>query len=240
MNPRLFLSALFLCTAASCPAVVISQWNFNGTTATAVPGGTSAPTPSTGSGTASLVGGTSSPSFNSASADGGSSDPVLTTPADYAWQTSSYPAATVGNETAGVQFAVSTVGYENIVISYDLRHSNSASRYEAVQYSIDGTNFTTIQYFTGAAGDTWFNNRTVDLSAIPAVNNNPNFTIRIVAAFETAATGTGLAGYRESQSAYATTGSWRFDMVTINSVPEPSASLLGLMGGAALLRRRRS
>ena len=154
--------------------------------------------------------------------------------------TSTYPAAAAGNETAGLEFALSTVDDDTITVNYDLRHSNSSSRFEAVRYSTDGTNFITVSYFTGAAGDTWFNNRTVDLSGIPGVNNNPNFKIRIVAAFESSALGTGPASYLGSTTGttYAPSGTWRFDMVTINGIPEPSSALLGLLAGAIPMRRR--
>lgn len=235
------LPSLCLLASGAAPAAVISQWNFNGASATTVPGGTASPNPSLGSGTAILIGGVTSTAFSSGTANGGSSDPVTSSPSNYGWQTSTYPAVGTANETGGVEFAVSTLGYDTITINYDLRHSNSSSRFEAVQYSTDGTTFSTVQYFTGAAGDTWYNGRSVDLSGIPGVNNNPNFKIRLVAAFESSALGSGPADYLGSTTgtAYAPTGTWRFDMVTISGIPEPSTLLLGLLGGATALGRRR-
>lgn len=235
------LSALLLASMAlTASADDLTRWDFNGPTATTVPGGTSSPTPSVGSGSARVVGGVTAPSFNSASADGGSSDPA-TAPNDFGWQTSSYPAASAADESAGVEFSVSTVGWEDIVISYDVRHSNTSSRYESVQYSIDGVTFTTYQYFTGAAGDTWFNHREVDLSGIAGVENNPNFKFRIVAAFEATAQGSGAPNYVASATSYATTGTWRFDYVNVaaTAVPETSSALLALLGSTLALRRRR-
>ena len=240
MNLRLLLPVLSLCALSSAPAAIISQWNFNGSSATTVPGGALAPTPSIGSGTAGLLGGVSA-TFASGITQGGSSDPVTTVPANYGWNLAGFPAATASNLTAGVEFAVSTVGFSAVTVNYDLRHSNSSARHEAVQYSLDGSTFTTITYFAAPTGDTWFNNRTVDLSAIAGANENANFKIRILSSFESTANGgVGAASYIGSGGAYATTGTWRFDMVTINGVPEPSASLLALLAAPVLLRRRRT
>jgi hypothetical protein len=215
--------------------------NFNGLTSTTVPGGPNSPTPSIGVGVASLVGGvTAATAFSSGTANGGSSDPVLTTPNNFGWQTTTYAAQRTENRSRGVQFNVSTVGKQDIVVSFDLRHSNTSSRYEQFQYSLNGINFVDSTLFDGNAGDTWFNNRTVDLSSIAGVNNNANFSFRVVAAFDT------LGAYAPSNNTatYATTGTWRFDMVTVNgvtAVPEPSSiALLSIVGiGGFALRRLR-
>ncbi|MES2709611.1 MAG: PEP-CTERM sorting domain-containing protein [Verrucomicrobiota bacterium] len=243
MKRSFLLPALLFASVTAASALDITRWDFNGTSPTTVPGGASTPSPSLGSGTATVVGGVvGATSFGSGTANGGSSDPAVGTAPDYAWQTSTYPAAAAADTSAGVSFAVSTLDLENIVISYDLRHSNSSSRYEALQYSTDGISFTTAAYFTGAAGDTWFNMRTVDLSGVPGVDNNPNFRFRIVAAFESTALGSGAPNYVASDTggtAYATTGTWRFDYVTLSTVPEASSALLTLLGASLTLRRRR-
>jgi MYXO-CTERM domain-containing protein len=235
----LIASGIALAMAATASADVITQWNFNGSSATTVPGGASSPTASTGSGTASLVGGvTAAASFGSGASNGGSSDPAGSAPPNYAWQTTTYGAATAPNYSAGVQFNVSTVGYfGGIVISYDLRHSNTSSRWEQFQYSLDGINFVNFgAAFDGNAGDTWFNNRTIDLSSVAGAANNANFAFRIVAAY--GASGTFEAS--QTGATYASSGTWRFDMVTVSGeIPGPGAMALlacaGLLGG----RRRR-
>jgi MYXO-CTERM domain-containing protein len=229
------LSALSVASFAS--GATITQWNFNGDSATTIPGGTSAPTPSVGSGTASLIGGTTG-SFASGASNSGSSDPVTTNPPNFAWGTTAYPAASTGDKTAGTQYLVSTVGYEDIVVSYDLRHSNTSSRYEQVQYTTNGTTWIDAVTFDGNAGDTWFKARTFDLSAIPAADANASFGVRIVSTFAPETT-----GYAASSSVgtYAGTGTWRFDMVTISgtAVPEPAGlAALGLFAVAGLRRRR--
>jgi len=241
MTPLKYLP-LLLVAALPVQAATISQWNFNSTSSDAsLTTGTT--TPSVGSGTASLLG-TVTGAFGSGSANGGSSDPAASTD-DTGWQTTTYAGATTGDLTAGVQFLVNTTGYQNITINYDLRHSNTSSRYEAVQYTLNGNDWTTAGFFTGAAGDTWFNVRSIDLSSIAGADNNANFGIRIVAAFESTATGSGTAGYVASNtgSSYAATGTWRFDMATVSGtaiVPEPSAAALGGLGILGLLRRRRA
>jgi MYXO-CTERM domain-containing protein len=224
----------------------ITQWNFNGDSATTVPGGELSPTPSLGLGFASLVGGVAAASsFGSGTANGGSSDPVNTTPSNYGWQTTTYAAQGAESGLRGVQFHVSTLGFENIAVDWDQRHSNTSSRYLQFQYSIDGVSFTSAGLagdgiFVGAASDTWFNNRTVDLSSIAGVADNADFAFRIVAIFDPSLGNAYTAS--NPGSSYASTGTYRFDMVTVDgtAIPTPgAAALLGLAGLTATRRRRR-
>jgi hypothetical protein len=158
-----------------------------------------------------------------------------------ALQTTTYAAQGTGDKTRGTQFLVSTVGFQNISLNYDLRHSNTSSRYEQVQYTLDGATWNDIQVFDGNAGDTWFNGRSVDFTSISGANNNANFGVRIVATF---APGGSTYSASSPTGTYATSGTWRFDMVTLKgaAVPEPSA--LGLLAVAGVvaggLRRKRS
>jgi len=230
------LASLCLAAAASQGAI-ITQWNFNSVPPDGIPG-TGTLTPSIGAGTASLVGGTTSPGFSSGN---GSSDPA--TSDDSGWQTTTYPAQGTANKTAGVQFSVDTTGFLDIKVTWDHRHSNTSSKYAQFQYSTDGVNFTAFGslFEATAGGDTWYNGRTVDLSSIAGVENNSSFAFRIVSTFapSTSAYAPSTAG-----STYAGTGTWRFDMVTIDAtpVPEPheyaAAAGLGLFGFAAYRRWR--
>lgn len=230
---------LSLGAPATALADVITQWNFNstpsdGSTSTGVT------VPSIGSGTASLLGGVTA-TFASGAANGGSSDPA--TADNSGWNTTGYATQGQGNKTRGAQFAVSTVGFESIVLSYDLRHSNTSARHELVQYSLDGLNFVDFTTFSGAAGDTWFKNRTVDLSGIAGVADNASFAFRVVATF---APGTSQYAPSQSSSNYGANGTWRFDMVTVSGtpvtpVPEPETYALllaGLLTVAFVARRR--
>lgn len=232
----LMLVSVLGVSPAATANIVLTQWNFNSATADANTG-TGSLTPSIGAGSASTVGGVTT-TFASGDASGGSSDP--STGDDSGWQTTTYAAQGTGDKTRGVQFNVSTVGMQGISLSYDLRHSNTSSRFEAVQYTLDGSNWIDATTFDGNAGDTWFNGRTVDLSAIAGANNNANFGFRILATFGPAAP-TYLAS--NATATYAPGGTWRFDMVTVNAisaVPEPtSMALLGLAGGVGLVVRMR-
>jgi hypothetical protein len=232
----LALAAAAALLPLAAQAQIVAQWNFNST----VPDnntGTGVTTPSVGSGAASLIGGVTG-SFASGSANGGSTDPAGTVD-NSGWGTTTFPAAASASGTAGVQFAVSTVGVTlPIVVSWDQRHSNTASRFVQLQVSLDGSTFASVGApFIGNAGDTWFNSRSVDLSSLPGASNNPNFAFRIVSVFDPAGS-TYVAS--NPASSYATTGTWRFDMVTVSAVPEPGTwALLALGLGAVVAAARR-
>ena len=213
-----FLFFFLLGALMTFAQTTLAQWNFNGDATTTVPGGTSAPTPSVGAGSAAIVGGLT-PSFASGVASGGSSDPVTTSPPNYGWGTTNYAPLGTENKQRGVQFNVSTVGYTGITFMYDQRLSNSSNNTYVVQYSINGTDWVDAQTFTftpaaTGTGDTWYKNRTVDLSSVTALDNNANAAFRVVSAFDPT-TGNYLAS--TSTTTYATTGTSRFDMVTISA-----------------------
>ncbi|PPD53914.1 MAG: PEP-CTERM sorting domain-containing protein [Methylotenera sp.] len=233
MMKQLVIAAALM-AAGSANADTITQWNFN-----SVPADTSTSTgtltPNIGAGVISLLNGVTTTGFNSGV---GSSD---TASDNSGFQTTTYAAQGAQNQLRGVQYNVSTVGFSDITVSYDLRHSNTSSRYEQFQYSIDGTNFTDFALFDGNVGDTWFN-RSVDLSSIAGADNNASFSFRVVAAFAPT-----TAGYLASNptSNYAG-GTWRFDAVTVSgatvaAVPEPEsyALLVAGLGFVGFASRRR-
>jgi hypothetical protein len=231
-----FLStAAFTTLTTAAQAATLTQWNFNGSGLS-----TTSPATSTGVGTASLIGGTTA-SFANGNADGGSTDPLVT--GDQGWNVTTFPAQGTGDKTAGVQFNVSTLGFQNIIISFDQRHSNSAAKDVIFQYTTNGSIFTDFANFSATAGDTWFNIRTVDLSSIAGVNDNANFGFRIVAAFAPS-----TSTYVQSDSvapitAYGSGGTNRFDMVTVSAdpVPEPTTIATGLLavGAGRMIQRKR-
>ncbi|MEY2890332.1 MAG: hypothetical protein RJA98_240 [Pseudomonadota bacterium] len=226
--------AATLALAGAAQANTIVQWNFNSTTPDANPA-TGTLTPVAGAGTASALGTTAS--YASGTANGGSSD--TSTADNSGWGLTSFAAQAAGNKTRGAQFLFSTVGLQDIVFTYDLRHSNTSAANEVVQYTLDGSTFIDIATFTATAGDTWFKARSVDLSAISAADNNANFGVRVVAGF-------GSGGNYVASSptgTYGAAGTWRFDQVTATGttvpVPEPEtyALMLAGLGVLGLVRR---
>jgi hypothetical protein len=198
-------------------AALVTQWNFEAQTLNA----------SEGTGTASLVGGVTS---TFATGFGGSGT--------FALNTTGYAPQSTGDRTRGVQFSSSTSGYDSIVIEWNERHSNTAANTVAVFATADGTNWTEVQVFTftpaaSGTGDTWYQ-RSVTLGA--AYANAANFGFRVLAAFDPTA-GTYLAS--RSTSTYATTGTLRFDDVTINGTLIPAPGALALLGVAGLVGARR-
>ena len=212
------VTVLFSCS--SWGQITLTQWNFNGASATTVPGGTTSPTPVVGAGTAELVGGLTA-TFASGISSGGSSDPVITVPENYGWNVTGFAALGAESKQRGVQFDVSTIGYQGITFRFDQRLSNTANNTYVVQYTTDRTAGTPVwvdaQTFTftpaaTATGDVWYNLRTVDLSAVTALDNNANAAFRVVSAFDP-----GIGNYLAATagSTYSTTGTNRFDMVTV-------------------------
>ncbi|MDZ4204276.1 MAG: T9SS type A sorting domain-containing protein [Bacteroidales bacterium] len=178
-------------------------------------------TPATGSGTAALIGGTSS---TFATGNGGGRG----------WNTSTYPAQGTNSGTGGVQYTVSTSNYKDIIVSWDQRHSNTGANRVRLKYTLNGSTWVDfVATATNAintkagvdvgfdngryiadAGDTWFV-RNANLSAFAGANNNPAFAIRLVSEF---VDGTNYAASTPA-SAYATLGTWRWDNVTFAGTP---------------------
>lgn len=218
-----------LISSASFAQATIAKWNFNGASDTTVPGGATSPTVSEGAGTASLVGGTTA-TFATGNSTAGTTETETTAPPNYGWNTTGYPAPGVGSKTAGVQFNVSTVGQVGITFTFENRHSNGAANTLVLQYTtdasagspvwVDAQTFTFTPAPTGT-GDTWYNARTVNLSAVTALDNNPNVAFRVVSAFDPV-TGDYLAS-RSTNTYAAPGGTLRYDQVRITS-----ASTMGL------------
>lgn len=241
MSPLRALPLLAL-LALPLQAAVITQWNFD----------SSSTTPSTGSGTANLVGGTTA---TFAGGNGGG----------FAWNTTTYAAQSAGSGTRGVEFFASTVGYEDITVSFDQRASGTGSRWAQIEYTTNGGSTWTVAQNNGGGlspHDTFYTFN-ISLTSLAEVEKVAGFGIRITSifspvAFDQNATLGDFAADSAYQRAnaqsgfepgsgvgtgdYGTAGTWRFDNVTISgtAVPEPSAALLGAVGILGLLRRRRA
>lgn len=183
-------------------AGIITQWTFAN-------GGDLNPT--TGSGTASLVGGVSQVA---------QSDALRIT---------GFPAQFTGSGTAGIQLMVSTAGFQNIQLSFSQRSSGTMSRWAQVQYTTNGGN--SWQVFDTNEGelsphDTYYD-FTFNLSSVSAASNNNQFGLRIVSIFSPLAFDDGLGNsYGPNQAyhrarvsggePYSGDGNWRFQNVTIS------------------------
>lgn len=189
----------------------ITQWNFNSVPPDAA-SSTGSMLPSVGTGTVAAVGGTVT-SFASGTSNGGSTDPA--TSDNTGLGVTTFPAQGTANKTAGIVFSAATTGYQNIRITFDQRHSNTGPGNVQLQYTLDASvsNPVWVDADTASAtsGDAW-NSRSFNLSAVTGLNNNANAGFRVVAAFAPA--GTGYAP-STATSAYGSSGTWRFDMLTI-------------------------
>lgn len=197
-------------------------WNFNGTSTTTVPGGTASPTPFLGNGVSTSFGGVVT-SFASGTASGGSSDTVSTSPPNYGWGVTTFPAQG-STSLAGVAFYVPTTGFDNIQLQFDLRFSNTASRWFKLQYTLDSITFydytgpmtDSMGLYRTLTGDTWRNRIRADFSGVMGTSNNAKFGVRMVPVF---APGTSNFAAANPTSTYLPTGTYRFDMVTFAGNP---------------------
>lgn len=231
-------SVIALAAIGSASADIITQWDFN---QYATSGALNNPDPSIGSGTASslnLTGATPTTGSTSVVSGTQSSDPFQP---GTAWNSTGYAAQGQNNNNTGLQFNVSTLGYQSgISVSFDVRASATASRYIRLLYSTDGVTFgfaglanDGVYEITGGGSTVWNNGISFDLSSIAGVENNANFAIRIVTTF--GPTGAYVA---VGTGSYGTGGTLRYDMVTVNGViPAPGA--IALLGVAGLVGRRR-
>ncbi|HNQ91121.1 MAG TPA: hypothetical protein PKM73_21105, partial [Verrucomicrobiota bacterium] len=199
-NPRLlpWLAALALLASVQAQRTV-ALWSFNDTNSIS---------PAIGNGEYTLVGPVASQFFT-----GSDSDPAAT--GNYGLSLSSFPDQASGAKSAGVQFALSTVGYQDIRLTFDLRGSATAARNTMVQYSVNGADFVDAASLVITRDGSFIPGLSVDLTFLAAANNNPNFAFRIVSDFYDAA---GYKAVRDG-STYSTSGTWRLDVVTVSGQP---------------------
>ena len=146
-------SAVATLTVTTLPDVTLALWDFNDTNAP-----TASPPPFW-----ALALPASSTAFHGALASGASADTAGT---NRAWNISSYPAQGTANKQSGVQFSVSTVGYKGVLVAWYQRHSNTASKYQRFQYTINGADFVDQDVIAYTVTDNSFVFYSVDLSGI--------------------------------------------------------------------------
>lgn len=224
----LFL-AFFAVSFSGQAQVVFTQWTFEGDVTT----------PSTGSGTAALIGGTTATFATGYTGTG---------TGGRAWNSAGYPEQGAGSGTAGVEFVTSTSGYNSFQVSWDGRHSNTSANRIRLQYTLNGTDWVNFNAnaanatntaagvdkgfdngrYIADAGDTWYQ-RSANFASISGAGNNASFAIRMVTEFFD---GSGYVA-ATSGSTYGSTGTLRYDNVTFTgsgTAPLLAASPSNLSG----------
>ena len=226
---NLLLVLFTICIGYTNAQTVITEWTFEENPL--LPNEIN-PSPTSGIGSASIIG-----SMTNLSRGTGSATGCTQTSGTGSWAIGTANPGTI-NETSGAQFLVPTTGYQGIQFTYDQRMSNSATRTERIQYTLDGTIWVNLDvdatnstiscngsYDNGKfdrgntlgqnMSDSW-SRKTVDFSSVAGVDNNPNFGVRIVAAHFDA---TGQFRQANNSLNVATAGTWRFDNVRFTASP---------------------
>lgn len=142
--------------------------------------------------------------------------------------------------TQGAQFDVSTVNYNDVVVSFDLYFTTQGEAKMCLLYTTNAWATTNVansifyapnptfivnnsppnpdysadtvagNFFYQTVGQNWYNNITVDLTGVPGVANNPNFSFKIV----NAAQGNDCVAFNGG-SYNNSSGNTRFDNVTV-------------------------
>ena len=135
--------------------------------------------------------------------------------------------ANLQNNGVILELHVSTLGFENVTVSWAWQRSDTGFNDDVIQESIDGTTF---QGFSFSFIQTnFFGGVHISYGAGSPFNNNPFFALRIT-----------LNG------ATSEAGNIRFDNIVVTGtqiVPEPATIVLlsmGVAGAAAEVRRRRA
>jgi hypothetical protein len=168
---------------------------------------------------------------------------------NWALQTTDYPAQGQDSGLAGIVVSVPTTGYQNIVVKFDVRWSNTASKFLAVEYTTDGgVNWTRARVLEARRGDRWHGDTDanggygalveLDLSGDSAVNNNAQFAFRVVTIFDPNS-GTQYTAAQPGSN-YTTRGTLRYDLIEVqgeevDSGPEGDVNGDGCVDDADLL-----
>ena len=255
-------AALAAVIAMSMTAVgladTISQWTFDNV----VVGGTwpapaiNSPAPSLGAGTVTPLGMDNNYTYANNEGPGSVAwcDVILKSGSDNAWRirgpsnlAKQGPDLANGWNTAapqytqGAAFAASTAGFQNVQVSFDWFSTTQGVRDMQPQYTTDGTTWSNIggllTISNQADVNANFESFSLDFSGIPAVNDNPNFAVHLVSAYDPTYTGAGAPTYTASKltgglpTVYNnSSGNWRFDNITFSGAPVPEGTQIGRAG----------
>jgi hypothetical protein len=183
----------------------IAQWNFDNVDPV------QAKLPTAGAGTFSIIGGVVENLTTGLMPAGNPST-------GKAYSIKTFPLSATGSGTAGFQFAVSTVGFTSIVVSFDNRGSNTSSRFQQYEYTTDGTTWVALSNNSGTLANA-FPTAPISLTMPAICDNKANFGFRIVSIFDPAGTDYSAVGYMAAPtpSTYSASGAWRIDNVTFTT-----------------------
>ncbi|MCS7300760.1 MAG: hypothetical protein NZ556_04315 [Fimbriimonadales bacterium] len=151
---------------------------------------------------------------------------------DWALQTTNYPEQGRNPGQAGIVVSVPTTGYKDIVIKFDVRWSNTASKFLAVEYTTNGgTSWTRVRTLEARRGDRWHGDAEtnggygrlveIDLSNDTSVNNNAQFAFRVVTIFDPN-TGQYIPANAPNSPNYTPQGTLRYDLIEVLGTQIPS------------------
>lgn len=128
-------------------------------------------------------------------------------------------------ESPWVQFSSSTSGWQDINVALQVRPTSTSPNTAVFQYTTNGVTWVNAQTitFTSSQASQWVP-ISVDLSGVPAVNNNPNFAFRLAATQDNGTWEDVSATVRPPDP----NSNWRFDnvLITGNTLgangPEPT------------------
>ena len=114
------------------------------------------------------------------------------------------------NPAGTITWRLPTTGHTDVVVKYAVKKSGSGAARQEIAYSTDGSMFVTsgLPYNTAQIGENWVLHL-LDFSEVAAVDDNPNFTLRI------APTGPG-------SEATNVEGNQRFDHISVEAMPARS------------------
>ncbi len=228
------LSALGLATLVSAAALAQTQlafWNFNEsnpldeTAMLAADGGVFASQAQISISLAQIVYNNNNSGFRGSPLD--PNNPTHPATPNWALQTTTYPEQGQNPGEAGIVISVPTTGYENIVVKFDVRWSNTSSKFLAVEYTTDGgVNWTRARVLEARRGDRWHGDTDanggygalveLDLSSDAAVNNNGQFAFRVVTIFDPNTGQYTAANFPNNPNAtYASRGTLRYDLIEV-------------------------
>ncbi len=248
------------CAMVAVPVVhaqtIITQWNFT----SAAGAGDNTPAATFGTGSASMLGMTNSFVYNGSASGVGSvaSGDVLSTAGvantsfnEFVWRIRGVKGAgdtgsanngwnlAAAQYTQGVEFDVSTLGFQNISVGFDWYSTNQGVRTLQEQYTLNGSTWTNINSPLQAVPNDYFGTssptNTINFSSISGANNDPSFGIRLVSAFDPSYSGAGSPTYTSATLTAGNpvvynnnSGNWRFGNITFDgtavAVPEPGTT----------------